>query len=251
MIRYKERKISEIAKRIKHTKRYQEIMNAFFRNGLSHFLFRIGITDRTEKRHSDQANMNQRDVGRKLRQTLQQLGPTFIKVGQIASTRRDIIPDSIAFELEKLQDDVHSFSYEEVSEIITSELGDTPENLFKTFDQKPLATASIGQVHVARLLSDEEVAIKVQRQDIKRKMEVDLDILHDLAALLEDKTAWAKRYNLLDMVVEYSDSLKSELNYTFEGRNAEQIDRQFSNDDSVHIPKIYCEFSSPTLITMK
>src|SRR5699024_7534739 len=100
--------------------------------------------------HSN-GNMNLSDIGIKLRYTLQQLGPTFIKLGQIASSRRDLVPDEIAVELEKLQDDVQSFSFEEVREIIENELGDKLENIFQAFEPEPLATASIGQVHTAHL----------------------------------------------------------------------------------------------------
>src|SRR5699024_6732037 len=103
----------------------------------------------------------------KLRSALQSLGPTFIKLGQIASSRRDIVPEEIAVELEKLQDDVKSFEYSVVRQIVEEELGDSLENLFAQFSEEPLATASIGQVHLAKLHSGEEVAIKVQRPDIE------------------------------------------------------------------------------------
>src|SRR5699024_10105839 len=120
-----------LGNRIKHTQRYQEILNAFFRNGFSHFLFRIGLTDRISKESTDtKESMNLQDIGMKLRHTLQNLGRTFIKLGQIASSRRDLVPEETASELEKLQDDVQAFPFEKVREIIEFELGEKLENLF-------------------------------------------------------------------------------------------------------------------------
>src|SRR5690625_5275084 len=118
--------------RLRHHRRYQEIINTVVKNGLSHLLFRLGLTDRPASRKELTANIDENltDIGIKLRNALQSLGPTFIKLGQIASSRRDIVPEAIAIELEKLQDDVQSFSYDTVKEIIVQELGDTPENLF-------------------------------------------------------------------------------------------------------------------------
>ena len=166
-------------RKIKHAQRYQEIINAFLRNGFSYLVFRLGLTDQSssKKLKESEEDMNLRTIGIKLRNILQGLGPTFIKLGQIASTRRDLVPEEIANELEQLQDQVTSFSYKKVREIIEEELGDTPENLFQDFDETPIATASIGQVHMAHLLSGEPVAIKIQRPDIQPIVETDLEIL--------------------------------------------------------------------------
>ena len=150
-------------KHLKHTKRYREILNAFIKNGFSHFVFRIGLINRKQRSANGDQNMNFKDIGIKLRHTLQSLGPTFIKLGQIAGSRRDLVPTEIAEELEKLQDDVASFPYEAVKQIFMEELGDDPENLFASFDKNPIASASIGQVHLAKLLTGEEVAIKIQQ----------------------------------------------------------------------------------------
>src|SRR5690625_4169791 len=155
--------------RLKHHRRYQEIINTFIKNGLSHVLYRIGLTDKSNSKKDDDEKLdgNLTNIGKKLRNSLQSLGPTFIKLGQIASSRRDLVPEQIAIELEKLQDEVQSFEYDIVKKIIEKELGEQPEEVFAEFSQEPLATASIGQVHVARLHSGEEVAIKIQRPDIE------------------------------------------------------------------------------------
>lgn len=238
-------------RKFKHTQRYHEIINTFFKNGLSHFLFRMGLIDRAKKAENSDVNLNMKDIGVRLRAALQELGPTFIKLGQIASSRRDLIPEEVASELEKLQDDVMSITYEEVHEIIELELGDSVDNLFQTFNPDPLATASIGQVHIAKLFTGEEVAVKVQRPDIQAVMETDLEILLDIARGIEKRMHWAGRYRVREMIGEFSTSLRNELDYELEGRNGERIAQQFLNVPSIHIPKIFWEFSSKKVLTME
>lgn len=242
-----------VQRRFKHHRRYQEIINTFLKNGLSHLLFRLGLTERLFSRKEDPADWNENltDIGVKLRNTLQALGPTFIKLGQIASSRRDLVPEEIALELEKLQDDVESASYEEIEQIIIKELGDSPERLFATFDRKPLATASIGQVHVATLHSGEEVAIKIQRPHIEPTMLTDLDILQNLARFLDARMSWARTYRIRDIIDEFSYSLKNELDYFLEGRNGERIASMFKDNDMIHVPKIFWKFTSRKVLTME
>lgn len=241
------------SRKIKHAQRYQEIINAFLRNGFSYLIYRLGLTDSSssKKLKESDINMNLRTVGEKLRNILQGLGPTFIKLGQIASTRRDLVPEEIACELEQLQDQVTSFSYKIVREIIEDELGDTIENLFQDFNETPIATASIGQVHIAHLLTGETVAIKVQRPDIQPIVETDLEILDDLAKLMEAKLSWAKNYQITKIIHEFSNSLLDELDYNIEGRNGDRIAKQFLNDSSIHIPKVYWQFSTKKVLTME
>jgi len=242
-----------INKSIRHTKRMQEILNAFLRNGLSHFLHRIGLTDRSKNRGEidSSVNMNMRDIGIKLRRTLQQLGPAFIKLGQMASTRRDFVPVEIATELQKLQDEVESISFEQIKLIIERELDDSLDHLFHSFNEEPLATASIGQVHLAQLHSGEHVAIKVQRPDIQSKVETDVEILHSLTGLMEARMEWARTYDIQDRLDEFSDSLREELDYRIEGRNCDRIRKEFASDPTVHIPKIYWEYTTKNVLTME
>lgn len=235
-------------KRIKHAQRYQEIINAFLRNGFSYFVYRLGLSD---KQQDTDNNMNLRTMGVKLRQTLQGLGPTFIKLGQIASTRRDLVPEEIAVELEQLQDQVSSFSFKQVRDIIELELGDTIENLFQDVNETPLATASIGQVHTAHLLTGEQVAIKIQRPDIEPIVETDLEILDGLAKLMEAKLAWAKTYQIRNMIYEFSHSLRDELDYHIEGRNGDRMAKQFTKDTTIHIPTVYWTLSTKRVLTME
>lgn len=235
--------------KIRHTKRFKEIIHAFLRNGLSRYLFRLGLISRNASKR-DSTEMDMQGIGEKLRQTLQELGPTFIKLGQIASSRRDLVPPMIAFELEKLLDHVTPVPFEQIREIVQFELDGPLEEFFSEFSEEPLATASIGQVHVARLHSGKQVAVKVQRPDIRPTLETDLDILSDLAKFLEEKADWARTYRLQEMFVEFSRSLHNELDYRVEGRNSERIAKQFENHPTVVIPKVFWNFSTDKVLTL-
>ena len=236
-------------RRMKHTQRFQEVLNTFLKNGFSHFLFRIGLTDR--KKYSETSDMNLQDIGSKLRDTLQQLGPTFIKLGQIASSRNDLIPKEITDELEKLQDDVFPIPYEKIEATLEEELHAPIHVLFAHVNIEPIATASIGQVHIATLHTGEEVAVKIQRPSIETTMQTDLEILHDFAKFLEDHFAWARAYQLRDMVDEFAFSLKNELDYMNEGRNAEKIAKQLADNEAVHVPIIYWQYTTKKVLTME
>lgn len=242
-----------VQNRLKQHRRYQEIVNTFVKNGLSHILFRLGLTEKRMGRKDSENKLeeNLSDIGVKLRHSLQSLGPTFIKLGQIASSRRDIVPEKIAVELEKLQDDVQSFSFDQVKEIIERELDSPLEQLYADFEEIPLATASIGQVHVAHLHSGDEVAVKVQRPDIERIIKTDLSILHDMARLLESRIEWARTYRIQEIIDEFSYSLLNELNYMLEGRNGERIANQFADDPAIHVPKIYWDYTTEKVLTME
>lgn len=237
--------------RIKHRQRYQEITNAFLRNGFSYFIYRIGLSNHVFPKERDaKEHMSKKTIGIKLREVLQELGPTFIKLGQIASTRRDLVPAEIAEELEKLQDQVSSFPFHQVREIIEMELGEKLESLFEEFDEAPIASASIGQVHHAILKTGEHVAVKVQRPEIKTAIETDLEILDDAARLMESNLPWAKTFKIRKMIAEFSNSLRAELNYQTEGRNGERIAKQFSNQPEIVIPNIYWNYTTNKVLTM-
>lgn len=238
-----------IKRRMKNAQRSQEIFNVFFKNGFSHILFRLGLTDRKFSSDDEQSDINLYHVGKKLRIALEQLGPTFVKLGQIASGRRDLVPVEIASELELLQDDVVTFPFETVREIIEHELGGSIEELFLEFNQEPLASGSIGQVHTARLLDGEHVAVKIQRPNIQQQVNTDLAILHDLASFLEKTMDWARTYHLKDLIFEFSNSLREEMDYLLEGRNAERIAEQFKDNPTIQVPVVYDEYSTRVVLT--
>lgn len=242
-----------IGKRMKHAQRYQEIISAFLRNGFGYLVKDLGLLERLpfQKKVISDKNSRNRTTGERLRLMLQELGPTFVKLGQMASTRRDILPEDIIFELEKLQDQVSPFSFQQVRQIIEEELGDDLENLFSEFDETPLATASIGQVHRARLHTNERVAVKVQRPHIRPLVKTDLEILDDLARIMESRIDRAKRFQLREIIEEFSKSLTLELDYQTEGRNSEKISRPSINDETIKVPRVYWSHTTAKVLTME
>lgn len=194
--------------------------------------------------------INFKTLGERLRLILEELGPTFIKMGQIASTRPDIIPKDIIHEFEKLQDNVPAFSIQEVKAIIEQEVGEI-DNIFIEFSEVPIAAASIGQVHYAVLKSGQPVAVKVQRPNIENIIKTDLEILKEIALLAESRLDWASRYKILDIIEEFSNALLAELDYSNEGRNAEKISKQFNNKKNIRIPTIYWEYSTKKVLMME
>ncbi|MGG1600790.1 2-polyprenylphenol 6-hydroxylase [Paenibacillus naphthalenovorans] len=243
-----------IGKRMRHISRYRDIAIALIRHGFGIVVEEIGFAQflsLPQRMFFEPRKKDPKTVGERIRLVLQELGPTFVKLGQIASTRPDLLPEEIIRELEKLQDRVPPFSFQEVRGIIQEELADEPDNIFQHFEDTPLAAASIGQVHQAVLRTGEKVAVKVQRPNIASVIETDLEILQDLAALAEHRLEWAARYQIRNMVDEFSKSLRAELDYTMESRNAEKIAKQFGNDPAIYVPKVFLEYSAKKVLTME
>ncbi|HWQ40694.1 MAG TPA: 2-polyprenylphenol 6-hydroxylase [Desulfosporosinus sp.] len=243
-----------IGKRIRHIKRYRDVAKVLARHGFGFFVEEIGLLHMLslpKRLFTDRDEVDPMSVGQRIRQVIEELGPTYVKIGQIASTRADVIPEDILHELEKLQDDVPPFSFPQVRQIIEEELGSPLEEVFSSFDEAAIAAASIGQVHRAQLRTGELVAVKVQRPRIKAMIETDLEILLDLATLAEHRMERMERLQLRDVVEEFAKSLRNELDYTIEGRNAEKIAKQFKNDPKIYIPSIYWEYTTRTVLTME
>lgn len=247
--------ITLLRKRIRHIQRYREIVTAFIRNGFGFVIKEMGLIELLSlpKRLFVEVKKetNNTTMGERLKMFLEELGPTFVKIGQVASTRYDILPADIIKELENLQDQAQQFSFEMVQEIIQQELGHPIQEIFKEFNEHPLAAASIGQVHYAVLKTGEKAAVKIQRPNMTKIIETDLEILQDLAILAEQRLAWASRYQVRDIVEEFSKSLREELDYTIEGRNSEKIAGQFINNSKVIIPKVYWDYSTKKVLTME
>lgn len=241
--------------RIRHIQRYRDIAMAFSRNGFGLIVKELGLQDllSLSKRFNtvEQPEIHLKTKAERIRLFLEELGPTFIKMGQIASTRPDLIPDDIIHELEKLQDKVASFSYQEVKQIIEEELDCTIGDTFEEIEEKPLAAASIGQVHYGLLKSGERVAIKIQRPNIETIIKTDLEILQHLAELAELRLEWAARYQIRNIIAEFSKSLQAELNYTIEGQNAEKVAHQFKYHPDICVPKVYWDYTSSKVLTME
>ena len=241
-------------KRIRHIKRYRDVAKVLTRHGFGFFVEEMGLLHMLslpKRLFTNTEEIDSMTVGERIRQVIEELGPTYVKIGQIASTRADIIPEEILKELEKLQDNVPSFSFEQVTRIIEEELGSPMKEVFSWIDEGAIAAASIGQVHRAQLRTGELVAVKVQRPQIKAMIETDLEILLDLATLAEHRMERMERLQLRDVVEEFAKSLRNELDYSIEARNAEKIAKQFKKDPTIHIPAIYWDYSTRTVLTME
>ncbi|WP_163881876.1 ABC1 kinase family protein [Paenibacillus favisporus] len=242
-----------MALRIRHTGRYREIAMALMRHGFGYIVEELGLFQMMSipRRWITHETPQTKTLGERIRLVLEDLGPTFVKLGQLASTRSDLLPEPIILELIKLQDQVPPFSSESAKGIIEQELDDAIEDIFSWFEESPIAAASIGQVHLAKLKTGEDVAVKVQRPGALQMVVRDLEILRDLTALAEKRWVWVKQYQIARLVEEFASSMRAELDYTQEGRNAEKIALQFQNDETVCIPRIFWQYTSSRVMTME
>ena len=192
-----------------------------------------------------------RNRGRRVREMLDELGPTFVKFGQLLSTRPDIVPPDILAELRGLQDDARPEPFESIRGVVEAELGLTIEQVFAEFDEQPIAAASIGQVHRARLPGGQQVVVKVQRPDAERQIEADIQLLYQAARVARDRIRRLQFIDLVETVDELARTIRRELDYGIEARNAEVFGRNFAGDDTVSVPKIYWRYSTARVLTME
>lgn len=189
--------------------------------------------------------------GAHLRQMCEELGPTFIKMGQMLSTRADLLPRDVVEELARLQDEVAPFAFDTAIEVIEGELGCPWTEVFKSIEAVPLAAASIGQVHRAILADGQTVVVKVQRPEVRQVVETDTRILFQIARLASEHTRWGQLYDLVDIVDEFSRSLEREMDYLIEGRNADRLRQNLSGFDFVKIPKVYWDYTTTRMLVME
>ncbi len=188
---------------------------------------------------------------KRIRLAFEELGPTYIKLGQLLSTRSDLLPGEYHDELLKLQDEVPPAPYDIIKNTIQTKFGKSPEELFLHFEQIPLAGASIGQVHKAQLKSGEIVAVKIQRPDIRKIIKTDLDIILRLASFLERNVKEFELHRPTRIVMEFANSLAKEIDYLIEAAHIERFARQFKNDQTIYVPKVYRELTCEHVITME
>lgn len=241
--------------RVNYINRYREIAMQFSKSGLGFLIEEIGL-DRVislPKRilmRQQNNDVLEKTYAERIRIFIEEMGTTFIKLGQIASTRADLLPPDLIKELEKLQSHVAPFPAAEARRLIEESLEAPIDKLFMIFDDEPVGSASIGQVHRAMLHTGEDVAVKIQRPHIEKTVRTDLEILRHLAVLAESNLEWARNYQVTDMIEEFSDALINELDYTIEARNVERIGKTHKNDANIKIPEIYWEYSTKNVMTM-
>lgn len=189
--------------------------------------------------------------GKRLRLALEALGPIFIKFGQLLSTRRDMVPEDIADELTYLQDQVPPFAGSEAQELIEKALGGNIDSLFQEFSTKPLASASIAQVHTAKLLTGEDIVIKVIRPGISKIIDQDIALLHSIAGLIENFLKEGKRLHALEIVRDYEHVINDELNLLAEAANTTQLARNFEDSPLLYVPKVYWDYCRTNILVME
>lgn len=189
--------------------------------------------------------------GARLRGALEDLGPIFVKFGQTLSTRRDLLPDDIAEELVKLQDQVTPFPGTEARDIVERSLGKSVDAMFTEFDETPLASASVAQVHTARLPDGEAVVVKVLRPGIEERIRTDLALLHELAILAEKFWNGARRMRPVEVVQEFEKTILDELDLVREAANAAEIRRRFEDSEILYIPKVYFDYTRRDVLVME
>ncbi len=241
--------------------RYRQVVEILARHGLGFLIGPRGpqalLPGRTPaeagKPNGGRAAQKGRHLSRPehVRAAIEELGPTFIKIGQILSTRGDLVPQPYQDELAKLQDSAPPVPAKDIRAALLEELGGPIEEAFATFDMKPLASASIGQAHAATLPDGTKVVVKLRRPGVVEQVEEDLHILLDLATSADRHSAFAKKYDLMALAQEFAQTLREELDYLHEARSVERFAANFADDERVHIPRVYWETTTSRMLTLE
>ncbi|WP_406655544.1 AarF/ABC1/UbiB kinase family protein [Methanolobus sp. ZRKC2] len=236
-------------------KRYGKIVDTLIKYEFGHIADRLRINQfrplRSRFRKKDGKMEGVISHPQRVRMVLEELGPTYVKLGQILSMRHDLIPIEYIEEFSGLQDEVQPFEFTEVEKVIREELGADIEEIFIFFEKEPIAAASIGQVHRAKLKGGDDVVVKVQRPGIKKTIDADLDIMYSIAGFAEEHIPEARLYKPLEIVEEFEHSIHNEMDYTQEGRNAERFAHNFKDDPHIYIPEVYWDYTSMKVLTLE
>ncbi len=251
------RKIGVIGRTYRHLNRYRQILAALLKYGFEDLVIRLNIDQYLELGRKMIRSPSPEAAGRiermtraeRVRLILEELGPTFVKFGQILASRPDLIPVDFIKEFARLQDDVPPFGEKEVRRMVALELGKPPEELFASFDPVPVAAASIAQVHRATLPDGDPVAVKVQRPGIARTIEIDLEIMLHLATLAERHIAELTLHRPVRIVEEFARTIEREIDFGIEAGSMRRMARLFLDDDTVYIPAVYYDYSSSKVLT--
>ena len=232
--------------------RLSEIAQVAVRHGFGYWFDTHRLTDlfpRRSPRLELDGQPSQR--GQHLREMLDELGPTFVKFGQLLSTRPDVLPPDIIAELRGLQDDVRPFPLADVENVVEEDLGLSIGQLFTDFEERPVAAASIGQVHRATLPNGKRVAVKVQRPGAPRQIEADLALLYQAARIAKERVRALDFIDARQLVDEFSRSIRQELDYRLEARNADTFHHNFAGHPHVHVPRVYWSYTRSRVLTLE
>ncbi len=234
-----------------HLHRMGQIAEVLSQHGLGSLYSALGlqrftVTTKPPSEHAAAATPPEH-----LRMALEELGATFVKLGQLLSTRADLLPPEYLAELSKLQDSVPPVPTGQIEHLLVKELGKPIDAAFASFDPKPLAAASIGQTHLATRKDHVHVVVKVQRPGVAEQVEEDLEILRNLAAAASQHWEAGKQYDLIGLEEEFEQTIREELDYSHEARNAERFAANFKGDESVHIPRVFWDTSTARVLTLE
>ncbi len=247
--------MKRLGQRYRHLRRYQEIARVLIKYGFGEIVDQLDLTSylslprRLLRREA--VERPHLTAPERIRLAIEELGPTFIKFGQIMSTRPDLIPPAYIAELEKLQDTVAPAPWEAIKQEIEEELGAPLDEVFASLETEPVAAASLAQVHHATLPGGEDVVVKVQRPNIEGIIETDLEILFDLARLLQERTPLGELYDLPEITEDFAVTLRAEMDYRREGRNADRFRRNFADEEYLYIPQVYWDYTTRRVIVFE
>ncbi|BDV43888.1 ubiquinone biosynthesis protein UbiB [Geotalea uraniireducens] len=245
----------QINRNIRSLRRYRQIIRVLIKYGFEHVLELMGLSQMVARgrklfRRPEPA-LAFLSPAERMRLALEELGPTFVKLGQILSTRPDVIPRTFIHEFAKLQDRVPSFPFEGVREQVLAELERDAEECFSFIDPEPLAAASIAQVHRARLLSGDEVVIKVRRPGVVELVETDIDAMMGLAILADRHLPGSDIYDPVGLVKEFARTIRREMDFSREGHTIEKFAENFAGDPTLYFPKVYWDYTARGVLTLE
>lgn len=247
--------LRKIGQKIRDIRRLNQILRILTKHGFGFAIQQLHLNDHAIGRGIIKTRMLRRFAeppesrAVRLRKVLEELGPTFIKLGQTLSVRPDLVPLDLCYELSKLQDRVPPFGYEDVKKQIKESFGSYPEKIFASFDPVPFAAASLGQAHRARLKTGENVVVKVQRPDMRKMIETDIDILYTLAQLANRYMHDIKIFDPISIVDEFSRVITKEIDFTYEAHNIDKFCKNFKESTTVQIPRVFWEYTKHKVIT--
>jgi predicted unusual protein kinase regulating ubiquinone biosynthesis (AarF/ABC1/UbiB family) len=233
-----------------HLKRYKQIATLLWKYGRSDLVQQMAVDDAFDPQEDLKANATDA-APEQLADDLEAMGPTYVKLGQVLAGRPDLLPDPYLKALARLQDKVKPFSYDEVEQIVMTELGVRISKAFSRFDIEPIAAASLGQVHLAALRDGRLVAVKVQRPDIRRQIAEDFEVLAEIAAFLEAHSETGRQYRLTAVLAEFRGTIRQELNYEHEAQNLITVGKNLEEFKLIKIPQPILDYCTHSVLTME